>query len=286
MALSFIKKKTTTEPTSEPETTTASQTETSKPSPAPNTTAKIINMKPNAASWMRTGKDAKQALNQEEAKAEERKAEAGKMWRFFVTPGKDAQITFLDGKLDEDGMLDIPVWYEHNIRLNGERETYACTAGKDQSQPCPLCEMGDKPAFVGVMTIIDHTAHVIQNGPNKGKTIQNTRKLFVAKRLTIKLLTKNSVKRGGLAGCTFDVSRPDEKNAAVGESFDFVQKFDKLSEIAAKWNLTLEDVQPAIYDEEFTFRTPEQLIALGVHKAQLNTKGYKSGKTSNLKDDL
>ena len=286
MALSFIKKKTTTEPTSEPETTTASPTETSKPSTASGTTAKIINMKPNAASWMRTGKDAKQALNQEEAKAEERKAEAGKMWRFFVTPGKDAQITFLDGKLDEDGMLDIPVWYEHNIRLNGERETYACTAGKDQSQPCPLCEMGDKPAFVGVMTVIDHTPHTILNGPNKGKVIQNTRKLFVAKRLTIKLLTKYAIKRGGLAGCTFDVSRPDEKNAAVGESFDFVQKFEKLSEIAAKWSLKLEDVQPANYEEEFTFRTPEQLIALGVHKAQLNTKGYKSGKTSNLKDDL
>ena len=283
MALSFIKKKTTTEDAPNPGTT-ASQTGQSQPSAASNTTAKII--KPNAASWMRTGKDAKAALNQEEAKAEERKAEAGKMWRFFVTPGKDAQITFLDGKLDDDNMLDIPVWYEHNIRLNGERETYACTAGKDQSQPCPLCEMGDKPAFVGVMTIIDHTAHVIQNGPNKGKTIQNTRKLFVAKRLTIKLLTKYAVKRGGLAGCTFDVSRPDEKNAAVGESFDFVQKFDKLSEIAAKWNLKLEDVQPAIYDEEFTFRTPEQLIALGVHKAQLNTKGYKSGGKPNLKDDL
>ena len=281
MALSFIKK-----PASSPAAAAASE-----PAQAAEVTqktpAKTSVVAPSVPSWMRTGKDAKAAFQNEEAKAEARKAEAGKMWRYWLEPGTDGQITFLNGNLDEDRMLGIPVWWEHTIRLAGEYETFACTSGKDNSDACPICELGDKPDFVGVMTILDHTPHTIKNGPNKGKIIKNTRKLFVCKRGTIKLLTKYAAKRGGLAGCTFDVSRPDEKNARVGEAFDFVQKFAKASDIAEKWGLKIEDVQPADYSEEFTFRTPEQLIALGVGKAQLNQKGgYKSGTKGNVKDDL
>ena len=276
MALTFAKKAAAATATQAP-----AQQEAAPPQDKPKASGGM--------SFMKRGADAKKAAAEEEYKAEERRAAANRMRPFKLGYNEDCQITFLDGKLDADGVLDIPRYYEHTIQVGGDWKTFVCTAEIDTSQPCPICAMNteqSRRSLVGVMTVIDHTPHTILNGPNKGKVIQNTRKLFVAKRLTIKLLTKYAVKRGGLAGCTFDVSRPDEKNAAVGESFDFVQKFGSLSEIAAKWSLKLEDVQPANYEEEFTFRTPEQLIALGVHKAQLNTKGYKSGKTSNLKDDL
>ena len=51
----------------------------------------------------------------------------------------------------------------------------------------------------------------MQKGPNKGKVIKNTRKLFIAKNQTIKMLTKLAAKRGGLQGCTFDVARTGDK---------------------------------------------------------------------------
>ena len=272
MALTFTKKKLPPADNAGPATPAQS---TQSVAPA-TTTAKVL--------WMKRGVDAKKAMQHEDAKAEERKAEAGKLWRFFVTPEKAGLVTFLDGSLDAEGMLDIQVFYEHRVRINGEWNNFVCTAEIDQSQPCPLCEKGDKPAFVGVMTVLDHSEHKIKNGPNAGKTITNTRKLFVAKRTTIKLLTTIAKKRGGLAGCTFEVTRSGEKTPAVGEHFDFTAKYSKLSEIADKFGLKLEDVQPANYEEEVRYRTVAELIELGVGKAQSGV-GYEKG-ASKLKDEL
>ena len=249
MALSFAKKK----PAGEAGATQAQATS------APANT--------NSPAWMKKGDAAKAAIKHEEQKAEDRKAEQGKLWRFYVKPESEGQVTFLDGALDKDGDLDIFMFYEHRVRLNGEWENYICTAEADQTQPCPICESGDRPSLVGVMTVIDHTPHTIQKGPNAGKTIKNTRKLFVAKRHTIDLLRKLAVKRGGLAGCTFDVIRGNEKTPSVGETFDFVQKFSSFAEIAAKYDMKPEDVAVANYGEEIRYRTPDELIALGVGKA-------------------
>jgi hypothetical protein len=261
-----------------------------KPADASGTTsqaAAATGGKP-APAWMKKGSAAKAAIQHEAAKAEERKAEQGKLWRFYVKPEQTGQITFLDGDLDKDGDLDILFFYEHRIRINGDWENFACTAENDQSQPCPICETGDKPSLVGVMTVIDHTAHKIQKGPNAGKVIKNTRKLFVAKMPTIDLLRKLANKPGrmGLRGCTFDVMRGDERTAAVGSSFDFVQKFETVAQIMAKYELKAEDVAIADYGEEIRYRTPEELIALGVGKA-VTGPGTSSGAASKaLADQL
>lgn len=235
--------------------------------------------------FLKKGAAAKAAMQDEEAKAELRKQEQGKMWRFWVPPGEDRQITFLDGDLDDDGMLDIPMYYEHQVRVNGAWETFVCTADDDQTQPCPICEKGDSQRqLVGVMTVIDHSDYKIKKGANAGKTITNQRKLFVAKQATLKLLTKLAVKRGGLARCTFDVSRSGDKAANVGDAFDFVQKWENLQEIADACEIKIEEAQPADYEAEITYRTPEELIELGVGKAHGGV-GYEKG-VSGLSDQL
>lgn len=233
--------------------------------------------------FLKKGESAKKALAYEEAQAELRKQEAGKMWRFWMPAGEDRQITFLDGDLDEDGMLDIYMFYEHTVRVNGNWEQFVCTADVDETQPCPICEKGDRASFVGVMTIIDHSEHTIKKGPNAGKKVANQRKLFVAKQGTIRQLTKLAAKRGGLAGCTFDVSRTGDKEPAVGNQFDFVHKFDSYEAIAEQFGLKTEEVQPADYTEEIRYRSPEELIELGVGKA-LAGPGLSKG--SSLKDEL
>lgn len=235
-------------------------------------------------SFFKKGAEAKAALQKEEAEAELRKQEAGNMWRFWMPAGEDRQITFLDGDLDDEGMLDIQMFYEHTTRVNGQWKNFVCTAEADQSQPCPICESGDRPSLVGVMTVIDHTPHKIKKGANAGKTIQNQRKLFVAKQGTLRILTKLAQKRGGLAGCTFDVSRTGDDEANVGNQFDFCEKFDSYEEIGDKFGLKLEEVQPADYDKEIVYRSPEDLIELGVGKA---IGGPGTGKqSSSLKDEL
>lgn len=233
--------------------------------------------KKSGLSFLKKGTAAKAAVDEAEAKAELAKAEAGRLWRFFLKDGADAQITFLDGELDDAGMLDTPVFWEHTLYTAGDVKNYVCTAEEDQTQPCPICESGDKPSLVQVFTIIDHRPHTIQRGPNAGKVIPHSIKLLVAKPGTRKLLAKIASKRGGLTGCTFDVSRTGDKSPAVGDQFDFVTKATSYEEIAAKYDLPVDLVKAADYDEEIRYIEPEELIKAGVGKAPTGVGYQKTG---------
>ncbi len=229
--------------------------------------------------FLKTGNATRKAMAHEDARAEAQQLEFDKMWRFMLKPDEDAKITFLDGELGEDGILDITTFYEHFMKLNGKPRNFICVAETDEPEECPICERGDTPkSFVGVMSILDHRKYKIQTGQNAGKIVQNDRKLFVAKRGTLKMLTKIAMKRAGLAGCSFDVSRGNDKTPSVGNVFDFTSKFESFDEIAEKFSLKLEDVAPANYMKELTYYTAAQLLDLGVGKAIVGP-GY-GGKSS------
>ena len=56
----------------------------------------------------------------------------------------------------------------------------------------------------------------------------------------------------------------------MGDTFDFVTKHKSHAAIAEKYDLKIEDVQPAKYDGEdgeITYIPPEKLIELGLGKA-------------------
>lgn len=240
-------------------------------------------------SFLKTGSKAKEAMETAEAQAELAKKQAGKGFRFYMGDGEERAITFLDGKLDDEGMLDIPMFYEHNIQVNGDWKNFVCTGETDTSQPCPICEKGDRPSLVGVMTVLDHTPYVVQKGPNKGKTYVNQRKLFVAKRQTITQLTNLAKKRGGLTGCLFDVLRSGETAARVGSQFDFQHKFATRAEIKAKFDLAEdEDVLPFDYSESIVYLSPAELLAMGVGKAPsgIGYSGGGGGSKSSMQDEL
>ena len=213
------------------------------------------------------------------------------MRRFYLPYNGECQVTFLDGDLDNDGLLNVPRYYEHRVRVGGDWETFVCTAEIDQSQPCPLCESGDKPSLVGVLTVIDHSSYTATKGPNAGKTYKNQRRLFVAKEGTLNQLQKLAQKpeRNGLTLCAFDVSRgPENKHPpAVGDTYDFDSKWKSREQLAEKLDLKIEDVQPAEYEGEngeIPYLTPEQLISLGVGKAHGGV-GYEKG-VAHAKDEL
>lgn len=225
------------------------------------------------AGYLKTGQAAKAAMQAEEARQEKAREEAGKLWNFWMPPDEERTITFLDGGLDAEGVLDIPMYFQHGVRFNGKWDSFVCVA---EEEPCPLCERGDsKPTLVGVLTVLDHTPHKIKSGPNAGKTIQHTRKLFVAKQGTLKKLQKKAVKTGGLTGCTFEVTRATDKDPAVGSDFDLLEQ-QTLAAVAAKYGLQPEAVQPADYGHEIVHRTAKQLIELGLGKA-LHGIGHEKG---------
>lgn len=189
-------------------------------------------------SFLKRGKVAQEAFAKEEHKAEMNSK--NKTFRFFVPQDKDASITFLDGNL-ADGVLDIPFFYEHNVNMNGKwNNFFVCT---QDEEPCPICEGGSAASYVGIMTVIDHSEYTSKKD---GKTYRDQPRLFVAKRDTIKMLQKIAVKRGGLRGCRFDVTRTGDKSPSVGSMFDFSEKY---SEEALIKNFTAEKSQPLNYEE-------------------------------------
>lgn len=229
----------------------------------------------STVSWAKRGKAASEEMVKAEQQAAMRKAERDKLWRFWMEPETTRTITFLDGNPDADGMLDCMCYYEHNVPFNGSRENFVCTA--EQEGHCVICDSGKEGsnnALVGFLTIIDHTQHKIKQGKNAGKTIVNQRKAFVPKREIIKVLSKQAVKRGGLRGCTFEVSRGNDRTANTGNSFEFIEKLSD-EELMAKYDLKPEDIEAADFEKEVTYRTNDQLVELGVGKNPTGP-GYES----------
>lgn len=184
--------------------------------------------KPGMA-FLKRGEAAQQVLKQEEKKAEIRKlAKDNMVYDFWLPADGKSSITFLDGNL-KNGVLDIPFFHDHNVNMNGKwGNHFICT---QDTEPCPLCEGGNSPDYVGVLTVIDHSVYTSKKD-NKEKT--DNVKLFRAKRDTIKLLQEKAVKRGGLRGTTWDVKRIGDKSARVGSDFDFTEKLTE-EELKAKY---------------------------------------------------
>jgi hypothetical protein len=225
---------------------------------------------------MKTGVAGHAAAVQHEAEMTAWREERGQTFRFFLKDKEEARITFIDGDLVESpaGMiLGPPRFYEHSLFENGVARHFVCPAKNDpgQGHVCPICESGDRAALVSIFTIIDHRQYKDKNGNVRS----NTRKLFVAKPLTMEVLTKTAIKRGGLAGCTYDVSRLGENAPAVGNVFEFVEKnpievlqpaFMHEQKIEGQPPKQVTYFLPADYEKEFIFRTPEELQKLGLGK--------------------
>ena len=277
MPFTFAKKAAASAPQTQAPATQDSAPSTSAPNKF--TAGKPASDKPKV-SFLARGVASKKLVAEHEAKIEARKELQGKMYRFRLPYNKDGQITFLDGKLDDDGMLDVPRWREHYIKVGGDSHRFVCTATIEKSVPCPICESGDEPALVGALTVIDHSEWTSTKGANAGKTYRNQRRLFVAKDATLKVLSKyaNKPERMGLTLCTFDVSRgPENKHPpAVGDTFDFVVKHEGFAQFAKKLGVPLEEVQPANYDEEIAYLPPEKLIDMGIGKKPGGV-GYEKG---------
>jgi len=227
-------------------------------------------------SFLKRGDAAHKAVAQADAITEARKAAASQEGndRFYMKNDTEKRITFLDGTLTPDNLLDTVIFNEHQVKRDGHwRNWYPCTEDIDGSEPCPICEQGDgyRPALVAVFTIIDHSAWK----QGDGTVHQYEKKLYVCKREAFKLLQKLAIKRGGLTGCTFDVMRSGEKSFASGNHFDFIEK-STLPKIATK--LGIEDDMEAIdYEEAIPYFSPEKLKELGFGASASTGPVQKSG---------
>jgi hypothetical protein len=223
-----------------------------------------------AFTFLKTGAESAKLAQRAAAEAEQRKLEQGKMYRFWMKEKEEARITFVDGDLNSEGHLVPPRYYEHNLNLNGTWNNFFLCPEKtnpDSNDSCPICESGDRPSLVALFTVIDHRQ--IQSTKDKSKVWKDQKKLLVAKTQTYEMLNKHAMKRGGLAGCTFDASRVGDKSASVGSMFEFVEKHDieelkkvyQIEKVDPKTNAKVKatNFTPANYDAEIVFRNGEDL---------------------------
>jgi hypothetical protein len=234
-----------------------------------------------AVSFLKKGKAAHEQVASADKETEKKKA-AGMVRRFWIPQEAETQITFLDGALDDDGLLETVTYWEHQLRLNGDwRNWYACT--QDQ-EPCPICQgSSDTPSLVAAFTVIDHTKWVSKQDNVEH---QHEPRLFICKRETFKRLQKIATKRGGLTGITFDVSRTGDKSPSVGSDFDFVEK-RTLSVIKKAYDLKAADAKAYDYEKVIMYRDAEELKKLGFGLISVGgADAAASAKPANYDQDL
>lgn len=221
-------------------------------------------MSKTSLKFMHKGSEGEQMTKKAETDQAARKAAAGNsIYRFWMPEGSEQKITFLDGNLSEAGLLDVPRYWEHNLQLGGNwKNWFPCT--KDE-EPCPICDL-KQPALVYAFSIIDHRKWEDKND----KVHEHERKLYICKGDTFKRLSKIAVKREGLAGCTFDVSRIGDKAENVGNDFDFCEQLT-LKKLIKKYGLEKKGKAennkvclPYDYDEVIKYHTAEELREMGL----------------------
>jgi hypothetical protein len=209
-----------------------------------------------------------------------------------LNEGEEGFITFVDGDLSSQGYLIPPRWYEHNLFLNGSWQNYFVCPEKTNpgEEKCPICESGDRPSLMSGFTIIDHRTF---KSEKTGKEYKDTRKILIAKSPTFEMLNKIAMKRGGLAGATFEVTRVSSKDAAVGSMFDFKEKRDKAElqklyvreYVDPKTNAktTVSNFVPVDFEQEIVYKTGNELRALGLGKPATTPSYSMVGKTDDAK---
>ena len=233
-------------------------------------------------SFLKKGKEAHKALQEAEKQAEARAAARG-AYRFWVKEGEERMVTFLDGDVEDGILVTKASFNQHNVKINGKFRNYFVCVG--ENEPCPLCQMDNYATLVCCFTVLDHARYTDRNG----KVHQHERKLFVAKRDTMKRLQKLALKRGGLRGWTVSIGRIGDKSPEVGTDFDFLERQD-LDELPEILGIKAEGVQPLDYDHEIKYLSADELRELGfggaaIGQSDTSTVLGKKAKKSPFKGD-
>jgi hypothetical protein len=205
--------------------------------------------------WLKTGAAAKALIKEQEQKEALREEKRGRLYRHWMPPKSETPITFIDGALDDEGMLGCVVFMEHQVQIgNDYRNWFTCIA---EDEPCPLCQDEvSTPYLAGALTIIDHGEY--EN--KEGKTFKNQKRLFVFKRRTMELLVEYAKEYGGLNGTTWVVKRTAADVANVGDVFLFKKK-RSIKELQEKYPDV--DWSPANYEKELPYHTAKELREMG-----------------------
>jgi hypothetical protein len=160
-------------------------------------------------------------------KAEQRKANANKPFRFYVPIGDTRRIIVCDETPDF-------FLYEHALKDAEGRWGRLFTGCVKTFDNCPVCEATARESYYAmVLTIIDLTPFPTRDGD----TVEFSRKLLIVKPAQQKKFLRFFAKEGTLRGAMFDMTRDGDKDPAIGNDIEFVEfvEEDELATFHRSW---------------------------------------------------
>ncbi|MCK5307069.1 MAG: hypothetical protein KAJ73_00525 [Zetaproteobacteria bacterium] len=152
-----------------------------------------------------------QETQHQETRSEQRKAQFGRPFEFYMAVGEERRIVILD---------DEPEFclYEHNM-YNPAKTGYSPPAiCIKEADNCPLCEVMEKDSvYILFLSIIDLTPYK----DNKGKTVKFSRKFMKVKLSQQKKFVRRWEREGTLRGAVFTMVRDGDKDARIGNDIEF-----------------------------------------------------------------
>lgn len=230
---------------------------TARKKPSPSTSSKTTRgkrtarSKPASQGYDRGATGFQKARKEQTRRDEEYQRKKDTPYNFKITPGEEAEVVVLD--TEEPYFLHL-----HKVQnRHGRWVDEVCIA--DQGVACPLCTKdGKEGSYTMLLTVLDRRPYKVQNGPNKGKVIKNSRKLFMVKGRNLskferqwkKYANKPNAWRGMRVAC----HRTGDKEAAIGEDLEFLSPVKET--ILKKYK---ENSVPAEYAKIFPIPTAKEL---------------------------
>jgi hypothetical protein len=193
----------------------------------------------------------KRAGQQRQRQDEEYQRKKNRPYDFRLAPGDSAEVVILD--------KEPPFFVSlHKVQTGPKRwEDEVCIA--DTGHRCPLCEStGKEGQYSMVLTVLDRRPYKVQKGPNAGKTITVSKKLFVVKGRNLPKFQRQyeGKANGNFRGMKIRCSRDGEKDAAIGEDLEFLGRVPEAA--LAKYK---ENAVAAEYEKIFAVPTAKELTA-------------------------
>lgn len=199
-------------------------------------------------------------LQRQKDKAERRRAQANKPFRFYVPVGETRQFIVCDDKPDF-------FLYEHALKdSEGRWGREFCGCIKEFAN-CPVCRSAERESYYAMaLTIVDLTPFETRDGD----TVEFSRKLLIVKPQQQKKFLRFHQKEGTLRGALFETTRDGDKDATIGNDIEFLE-FVSEKEMAT-YVRTWKDREgkkhtevcsdPYVYEEVFDEPTEESLLAI------------------------
>jgi len=186
---------------------------------------------------------------------------ANQPFEFYMKPGEGGEDGVILIITDMARMPAMPFFhYQHRWGFvkgqKGSGKNDECI--KDGNEGCPLCKkLGREGTYEMVLTVLDGRKYTPQNGPNAGKTIPISKKLFIVKTTMIPKFERLYKEHKTFRGMCIKMFRDNDKDASIGSEVRFVKMIPE-QVLQAKYK---ELAVPVDYSKAFPRPTYDELAA-------------------------